>query len=324
MAVQTSCAAFSGTGVRCNPDVVSDAQGRERAQHGSTLFPIACYAEDLSTYSVAWHWHEEFEYILAEKGALAVNVNKTRLTLQAGQGLFINSGVLHEVEQAGKTPALLHSGVFHPRLVGGMDTIFWQDLIRPLLQPGTPAYFLLDETVPWQGQILTELRAAWGAVAEEPFDYENKVRYHLASALRYLTTNGQIRTDKVSQQERIAAERMKQMLHYVEEHYAEELTVERIAGCVALSESACLRAFRQMLGITPIQYVRQYRVERAAELLRSTRLKTGEVGAECGFTDGSYFIRTFRELKHCTPKDYRQRLQECANGTEVGKGCGEA
>ena len=49
MAVQTSCAAFSGTGVRCNPDVVSDAQGRERVQHGSTLFPIACYAEDLST-----------------------------------------------------------------------------------------------------------------------------------------------------------------------------------------------------------------------------------------------------------------------------------
>ena len=65
-------------------------------------------------------------------------------------------------------------------------------------------------------------------------------------------------------------------------------------------------------------------MERAAELLRSTRLKTGEVGAECGFTDGSYFIRTFRELKHCTPKDYRQRLQQCANGAEVGKGCGEA
>lgn len=315
MAFQTSCAAFSDAGILCEPDIVSDAQGRELVQHGTALFPIACYAEDLSTYSVAWHWHEEFEYILAEQGALSVNVNKTRLTLQTGQGVFINSGVLHAVELAGKEPALLHSGVFHPRLVGGMDTIFWQDLIRPLLQPGAPAYFLLEEAVPWQGQILADLRAAWEAVADEPFDYENKVRYHLASALRYLTAHGQIRTDKVSQQEQIAAERMKQMLRYVEEHYAEELTVEQIAGCVALSESACLRAFRQMLGITPIQYVKQYRVERAAELLRSTSMKTGEVGAECGFTDGSYFIKTFRELKHCTPKEYRQRLQQRVEST---------
>ena len=58
------------------------------------------------------------------------------------------------------------------------------------------------------------------------------------------------------------------MLRFVEEHYAEELTVERIAASVALSESACLRSFRQMLGITPIQYVKQFRVEKAAELAR--------------------------------------------------------
>ena len=84
--------------------------------------------------------------------------------------------------------------------------------------------------------------------------------------------------------------------------------MEKIAACVALSESACLRSFRQLLGTTPIQYVKQYRVEKAAELLRSTRLKTGEIGAECGFADGSYFIKTFREVKHCTPLEYRQRF----------------
>ena len=111
-----------------------------------------------------------------------------------------------------------------------------------------------------------------------------------------------------SRQEQVAAQRMKQMLRFVEEHYAEELTVEKLAGCVALSESACLRSFRQFLGITPIQYVKQFRVEKAAELLRSTRLKTGEIGAECGFADGSYFIKTFREIKHCTPREYRIRF----------------
>ena len=203
---------------------------------------------------------------------------------------------------------MLHSGVFHPRLVGGMDTIFWQKYVKPLLDPGAPPYILLESCVPWQEEVLTDLAEAWESVREEKRDHENRTRYCISAAMYQLAEHCQTRTEKVSRQEQIAADRMKQMLRFVEEHYAEELTVEKIAGCVALSESACLRSFRQLLGITPIQYVKQYRVERAAELLRSTRLKTGEIGEECGFSDGSYFIKTFRELKKCTPKEYRQKF----------------
>ena len=241
----------------CHDVIVDSERGRELAQHGSALFPIACYAEDLSSYSVAWHWHEEFEYVLCMKGPLHVDVNKTRLTLQTGQGVFINSGALHAVEQASEGTALLHSGVFHPRLTGGMDTIFWQKLIRPMTQPDAPAFFLLDESVPWQRQVLGCLHDSWKEVSDEPFDYENRVRYYLSLALRLLSTQCVGGRTKVSQQEQIASERMKQMLRFVEEHYSEELTVQLIADSVALSESACLRSFRQMLGITPIQYVKQ-------------------------------------------------------------------
>ena len=247
MAFQTSCisAANIVTGLTFQQDVVADAEGREMVQHGSALFPIACYAENLKSYSVAWHWHEEFEYILAMKGPLTVDVNKTRVTLQTNQGVFLNSGILHAVEQAEKGEALLHSGVFHPRLVGGMDTIFWQKLIRPMLQPDAPAFFLLDGAVPWQAQVLACLREAWQAVAVEPFDYENRVRYYLSAALRLLSTQCVGGRTKVSQQEQIAAERMKQMLRFVEEHYAEELTVERIAASVALARApACAASVR--------------------------------------------------------------------------------
>ena len=160
VAFQTSCAAAGG--LNCLPDVVADDEGRELVQHGSALFPIACYEEDLKSYSVAWHWHEEFEYILAVKGPLAVDVSKARLVLQTGQGVFVNSGVFHAVEQAETGDALLHSGVFHPRLIGGMDTIFWQKLVHPLLQPfslceieavrlesGAPAYHFSGQTAEW-------------------------------------------------------------------------------------------------------------------------------------------------------------------------------
>ncbi len=68
-----------------------------------------------------------------------VDVNKTRLTLQTGQGVFINSGALHAVESLPRGARCCTPGVFHPRLVGGMDTVFWQKLIRPLLAAGHTA-----------------------------------------------------------------------------------------------------------------------------------------------------------------------------------------
>ena len=50
-----------------NCGIPSTPQGRELVQHGSALFPIACYEERLTCYSVPWHWHEDFEYILATR-----------------------------------------------------------------------------------------------------------------------------------------------------------------------------------------------------------------------------------------------------------------
>ena len=140
-----------------NCGIPSTPQGRELVQHGSALFPIACYEERLTCYSVPWHWHEDFEYILAYEGTVTVGVDKKRICLAEGEGVFINSGVLHAVEFAAEGPSVLRSGVFHPRLVGGMDTIYWQKLIRPLLQPGVPSYFLLSKGEPWQAEVLARL-----------------------------------------------------------------------------------------------------------------------------------------------------------------------
>ena len=213
VAFQTGCAAAGG--LNCLPDVVADDEGRELVQHGSALFPIACYEERLTCYSVPWHWHEDFEYILAYEGTVTVGVDKKRICLAEGEGVFINSGVLHAVEFAAEGPSALRSGVFHPRLVGGMDTIYWQKLIRPLLQPGVPSYFLLSKGEPWQAEVLARLWEAWHAVDEEPDDYENRVRYLLSAALHTLAAHCPVGECRSSRQEQVAAQLMKQILRCV-------------------------------------------------------------------------------------------------------------
>lgn len=101
-------------------------------------------------------------------------------------------------------------------------------------------------------------------------------------------------------------ERMKNMLQFIHEHYMEELTTPQIAKKAMISASECLRCFRAMIGTTPIQYVKQYRIQCAAELLKTTSMKVVDVGLQCGFQDMSYFAKTFKEMRGCTPQQYRK------------------
>lgn len=292
----------------CRPGV--DRMGRELVHHGTTLFPIACYEDDLKNYSVPWHWHDEFEAILPRKGKLEVRVENDRIEIGPGQGIFINSGVLHAAEKEPGTEGEFRSLVFHARLVGGsVDSVFWQELIRPVAGNSALRYLHLEDSAKRQGEIIAWLNRAWETVAQEREDYENETRYELTKAFGLLRNCVPSAVRKFSAQERIAGERMKHMLQYIEEHYTEELTVSMIADSVSVSESACQRCFRQMTGTTPIRYVRQFRIQKAQELLLDTEMHSNEVGSECGFSDFSYFTKSFREQTGYTPAEYRKAFR---------------
>lgn len=103
----------------CIP-VSTDTKGREMIEHGTALFPVACYQDDLHKTEVSWHWHEELEVFIVENGTARVCVNGDNYLVKQGKGFFINTGVLHGVWQDGTEPCRLHSIVFHPRFVGAV------------------------------------------------------------------------------------------------------------------------------------------------------------------------------------------------------------
>ena len=112
----------------------TDARGMELAEHGSALFPVSCYDEDLVQTPVAWHWHEDLEILVITEGTAQIDTGTERLLLPRGQGLFINAGMLHSIHSSEDGPCALRSLVFHPRLAGGSaDSIFWQNYIQPLV-----------------------------------------------------------------------------------------------------------------------------------------------------------------------------------------------
>lgn len=295
---------------------VTDERGRELMEHGTALFPAAFYRDHLDLGEVPWHWHDEVEAFLVRQGRMTAAVGAEKFTLSAGEGVFINAGVLHADWQAGEEPSVLYSIVFHPRLVGGgMDSVFWHDYLQPILSDSSLAGLRLDGSERWRQEALEAILSAFEAgEAEEP-GYEFTVRAQLSRLIFLISRNRPQRPLQPSGKVLRDEERMKRMLRFIQENLDRELSAGRIAASASLSPSECLRCFHSVIGVTPMQYVKQLRLQRAAQLLAATDLAVAEIGAQCGFQEMSYFTKAFKAFRGQTPTGYRRAQREQAEKT---------
>ena len=288
----------------------ADPHGRELMDHGTALFPVACYRDELYLEGVPcpWHWHDELEAVVVSQGEVEVAAGGETFGVSAGEGFFIGSRVLHNIRGLSGGGFRLRSVVFHTRLVGGsVDSVFWQEYLLPLLSPQAPACVRLDRAVPWQWEALASIESAWRIAEREPPGFAFQIRAALSELVFQLVSHLPVEPRLPSEKALRDEERIKAMMRFIQAHYTQELTIARIAASVSVSESECLRCFHATIGTTPIQYLRQLRVQKAAELLVDTGWKVSDIGARCGFREMSYFTKTFRELKGCTPSAYRER-----------------
>ena len=84
---------------------------------------------------------------------------------------------------------------------------------------------------------------------------------------------------------------IKQILQYIQENYARNLTLCGLAAYFHMSEGQFCRFFKSQIGMT----------------LKDGILPISEVATECGYNNISYFNRTFRRYMHCTPGEYQKR-----------------
>ena len=292
----------------CNTTV--DSHGRELLEHGTTAFPVACYHDDLTESEVPWHWHDELEAAVITEGCAIVATGNQKYTIHAGEGFFINSGVLHGCWNIDTSACRFHSVVFHPRLVGGsIDSIYYQKYVLPLTENHNVEIIHLKPSAPWQADVLKSIEDGWHACVLEPVAFEFKVRHALSELVVLLQCNLPAVSHHPNEKAMRDGERIKAMLQFVHEHYGDELNTANIAKSASISESECLRCFRSTIGTTPIQYVRQYRLQQVCQLLTSTQEKISNIAARCGFQDISYFTKIFRETKGMVPSEYRKLHQ---------------
>lgn len=95
---------------------------------------------------------------------------------------------------------------------------------------------------------------------------------------------------------------------YILENISEELSVEKLAAGVYLSQNQLARVFKKKYGKTVVEFIMEYRLNLAEELLKDTRLTVTEVSAKIGYSNYAYFTKIFKKHSGYTPSAYRNRF----------------
>ncbi|PZD94021.1 AraC family transcriptional regulator [Paenibacillus sambharensis] len=101
-----------------------------------------------------------------------------------------------------------------------------------------------------------------------------------------------------------AADSIEDVKAYVCSHLAEDLSLEAVAAKVYISPKYLSKIFKEETGISYTEFVTQKRMEKAVELMNNNSLTIEQIAGSVGYATTAYFIKKFKELNGCTPKNY--------------------
>ena len=96
-------------------------------------------------------------------------------------------------------------------------------------------------------------------------------------------------------------------LYCIEKEYAEDITVQSLAGDLDVSVNHLINVFKKEMQVTPNVYLRKYRMEQAARILATTDLPVQDVASRVGIADANYMIKLFKAQFGETPNAYRKK-----------------
>ena len=276
----------------------------------SDAFPYVCITTDMDHYAdhtIGWHWHTAYEIAYFPAGRVMIRTPETEYIIEAGGAVFINTGVLHSYE-AMENGTVIHAQLFDMHfLSGALGSIFEEKFFSPLNHcTALQTWPVMPDTVGHLDMLHAVLRAIELA-GKEPFAFEFDIRSELCLFWRGLLDDTRSLRESSPLRSTADADRLKQMLGFIQEHYGERLSLEKISAAAGISVRECTRCFRRSIETSPMAYLNQYRLRAACRMLRETAESVLTISEKCGFSSPSYFTRAFRDALHCTPLEYRKQ-----------------
>ena len=289
--------------------IQTDENMMETIQHGSKEYPFHFYYDNLELFDfhcIEWHWHTEFEFVYVETGTVYFGISDKQFALSEGQGVFINSKILHRYFSQGK--AIVLNFVLMPVFIAAQDSLIYQKYVLPIMASPMD-YQIFSQDIPWQAEVLSLMREMMAA-QEKASDVELVNSYLIQKIWHILYQNTDI--EHMGKKENYSASsqaRLQLMMQYIHQKSAYNTSLSDIADQAKVSKSTALNLFQRYLGISPVTYLINYRLQEAAKLLTATEKKVTAISKDTGFDSVDYFCKAFKKYYKLTPTEYRKKAQ---------------
>lgn len=249
----------------------------------------------------AFHYHSRCELVLVTKGHSEIMTYDRRIEMDGAFVVCYPSGMLHMQKN---DAALPYERYFVQFPVGILDDLPGQKEYSELISE----FFVLNvdnETL----RMITPWFAALAGSSGNRDDIliENRRRFLIGLILNELSPFiRSARSVQLTDRTHLFGSRHRQVFdvcRYIEDHFSENLTLERLSQEFFVSRSTLVRNFRQILDTTVVDYITTVRINRAKRLL-ACGFSIGDAAMSCGFSCASYFIRVFKRSTGMTPIEF--------------------
>lgn len=282
---------------------------KENRDHGTPLLPVASYIETISTkkYEVSLHWHSEMEFVYIAEGKATFTIDLQEYTVEKGDFLIVPPNALHSFIPLPDYKCTCHTLVADLRFVESiiLDTVT-SDYVIPILN-GNATYtqdpirsLASYETIIDCHSKIIKLQV------EKPQHYPLKLKTYLLELLVILFDAHIISNKPAQRTANDKIEALRKVMKYIYENRTGNISIEKLASISGYNNDYFIRFFKKHLHQTPVHYIRSYRLNYAATLLKSQDLNITEVAHESGFNNVSYLIKLFKIQYGMTPKEYQK------------------
>ena len=271
---------------------------QEKKKHGVVGFPFEIYnnycKNGLSLYT---HYHREFEIIYVCSGDGIAYVDTQNYCICDGDILFINSGQLHGIVSTSKKESSFLAFVFAPEFLGKSDVVA-DKFITPVLTNALQIPTLIRNH--------PELTACLSQLTKETnSDFFELTTKHLLYKIWELLVSQGVPCFAKANDTRL--KEIKTAIDYMNSNYSQKITLDQLAKSANMSKVYFCRKFTEVVGISPIHFLMQTRIENSCHLLKNTDIGIGNIAMECGFSSFSYYSEVFKKIMGCTPQSYRHK-----------------
>ena len=295
------------------------ASTRERIHqtinHGKKTFPYSVYHVCIPDWMKKYplHWHDEFEMIYIYKGQGMFSVNGFKNVCKEGDLIIVPPGSIHSIDQNQNDFVEYFNIIFSLSLLEeNPESHCFRNYLSQLSENDCMKDLFLFSASPICKRLTPLICDLIAHRHAEYSGYEMMIKARLYEIL-FILFNENLNDKKFSpqnQREKENALRLKKILSYMKEHFAEKITIEEVSEITSLSESRFMTFFKNQTGTSFIKYLNDYRLEAAAEQLLQTRKAITQIALENGFENISYFVRAFKSKYNCTPHEYRKAGHE--------------